>query len=278
MRDIFIVGNWKMNQTKKNIKAFVDELAVLGGKQCFCKRFFKKIFKKRSSCSCCCSDSKNRSVHAWIAPQFIHISFLKKLKSKLKLKLKIGAQNCAYKESGAYTGEVSPVALKDMGVNFTIIGHSERRALFHESHSDLNAKTILALKVGLKVIFCVGETLEEREQGKMQAVIEEQIIKGLENLPADKIDNLLIAYEPVWAIGTGKTASKEQAQEVHAFIRGILPRLGLSSDATPILYGGSVKPSNIEELLSQKDIDGALVGGASLKAKDFYALYLGKSA
>jgi triosephosphate isomerase len=156
-----------------------------------------------------------------------------------------------------------------MGVEFVIIGHSERRTIYKEDNALLNKKVLKALGHGLKVIYCVGETLEEREANKTLAVLETQIAEGLKNLPNDKAANLLIAYEPVWAIGTGKVATAEQAEEAHAFIRS---KLELNKDETVILYGGSVKPDNIDSLLAKENIDGALVGGASLKASDFRAL------
>jgi triosephosphate isomerase len=156
-----------------------------------------------------------------------------------------------------------------MGVEFVIVGHSERRTIYGENNDVLNAKVLLALKHGLKVIYCVGETLAEREAGKTFSVIENQLSIGLKNLSLESASRLIIAYEPVWAIGTGKTATAEQAEEVHAFIRS---KLSLLPEQTIILYGGSVKPDNIDSLLAKEDIDGALVGGASLKPQDFKAL------
>lgn len=221
-----IVGNWKMNQKTADIQAFFNEIPA--------------------------------SLEAWIAPQALHLPLCLSLAKNIK----IGAQNCAQKNSGAFTGETSAEALKDLGAHFVIIGHSERRQIFKETHGELLEKTQTALSLGLKVIFCVGETLEERESGKTMDVVKAQ----LNNLPASP--EIIVAYEPVWAIGTGKVATPEQAQEVHAFIRQQLPQ----GQQTKILYGGSVKPDNVKTLMGQKDIDGALVGGASLKAKDFLAL------
>lgn len=225
-----LVANWKMNQNVKEIKDF---LVV----------FNEKYSNKRQ---------------AWIAPQAIHLP----LGMSLSTKVKWGAQNTATEDAGAFTGEISPKSLKDLGAHFTIIGHSERRTLFAETDQVLNKKTIKAIDNGLKVIFCIGETLLERESNKTFDVIRTQLELGLKDV---KMSEVILAYEPVWAIGTGKTATPEQAQEVHAFIRSVVP-------GTPILYGGSVKPDNVEKLLGQKDIDGALVGGASLKAADFLAL------
>ena len=205
---------------------------------------------------------------AWIAPQTLHIAILKEIAFTTG-SIQVGAQNCAEVDSGAYTGETSPLALADMGVEFVIIGHSERRTIYGEKNELLNQKVLNALKHDLKVIYCVGETLTERESNETFKVIEEQLTIGLKNLPADKAHLVLLAYEPVWAIGTGKVATAEQAQEVHAFIRG---KLEHKKDETIILYGGSVKPDNLDSLLRKEDIDGALVGGASLKAKDFRQL------
>jgi triosephosphate isomerase len=221
-----IVGNWKMNQKVTDIKAFFAEMPS--------------------------------TLEAWFAPQALHLPLCLSLAKNIK----IGAQNCAQKTSGAFTGETSAEALKDLGAHFVIIGHSERRQIFKETHGELLEKTQTALGQGLKVIFCVGETLAERESGKTMDVVKAQLV----NLPASP--EIIVAYEPVWAIGTGKVATPEQAQEVHAFIRQQLP----NGTKTKILYGGSVKPDNVKTLMGQKDIDGALVGGASLKAKDFLAL------
>lgn len=225
-----LVANWKMNQNTKLISEFLG-------------RFNEKYSGKRQ---------------AWIAPQAIHLS----LGMSLSNKVQWGAQNVSQENSGAFTGELSPQALKDLGAGFVLIGHSERRSLFNESDELLNKKTARALENGLKVIFCIGETLTERETNKTFDVIKNQLTCGLKGI---NLEQVILAYEPVWAIGTGKTATPQEAQQVHAFIRTVVP-------GTPILYGGSVKPDNVEELLAQKDIDGALVGGASLKADDFLAL------
>jgi triosephosphate isomerase len=246
-REVHIVGNWKMNQSLEDIKLFFIE--------------FSKI-KMDLNCK------------AWIAPQFIHLSILKELAFTTG-NIQVGAQNCSDHVSGAFTGEVSPKSLADIGAEFVIIGHSERRTIFNEANEVLNKKLLNAISHNLKVIFCVGETLEEREQGKTFAVVEKQLIEGLKLFPIDKANLLLIAYEPVWAIGTGKTASKEEAEEVHAFIRSKLPK-GLEQSV--ILYGGSVKPDNIDALLHMPNIDGALVGGASLKASDFKQLCIAGSS
>jgi len=185
--------------------------------------------------------------------------------------IEMGGQNCYVKESGAYTGEISPQMLKDVGCTWTIIGHSERRQYFNETDDFLNQKLKFALASGLKVMFCVGETLEERESGQMADVLERQVIKGLVGLSDSDFDNMSVAYEPVWAIGTGKTATPEQAQEAHAFIRGLLSKqFGAAvAEKVRIQYGGSVKADNAGELMAKPDVDGALVGGASLKADSF---------
>ncbi len=240
-REVHIVGNWKMNQTLVEISQFFIEMSKM---------------KMELKCK------------AWIAPQAIHISILKEIAFTTG-SIQIGAQNCCEHDSGAYTGEISPLGLADIGVEFVIIGHSERRTIYGEQNSLLNKKVLLALSHGLKVIYCVGETLEERESGQTFSIIENQLDLGLKNLPAEQAKNLMIAYEPVWAIGTGKTATAEQAEEVHAFIRS---KLTTQAEQTIILYGGSVKPDNIDSLLAKENIDGALVGGASLKAQDFRAL------
>lgn len=188
--------------------------------------------------------------------------------------IKLSAQDCFWEEEGAFTGEISPKMLLDAGCSHVIIGHSERRQYFGETDETVNKKCHAALKVGLTVILCIGETLEERESGRTFDVLKKQLAGGLADVPADSMAKVIVAYEPVWAIGTGKTATDGQAQEAHAFIRGELKSLlgATTADATRILYGGSVKPENINGLISQPDIDGALVGGASLKADSFAAL------
>jgi len=246
MREKYIVGNWKMNQNLEEIKSF-----------------FIEFIKMKMDLKC----------HAWIAPQFIHIPILKELAFTTG-NILVGAQNCSHVDCGAFTGDVSARSLSDIGCDFVIVGHSERRAFFKESDEIINQKVLNGLKNNLKVIFCVGETLEDREANKTFDIIRSQIEKGLANLPVEKASDLLIAYEPVWAIGTGKTATAEQAEEVHAYIRTLLK---VNADQTIILYGGSVKPDNIDSLLRKPNIDGALVGGASLKASDFKALCISGS-
>jgi len=185
--------------------------------------------------------------------------------------VKLGAQNMHFEDNGAFTGEISPLMLKSVGVEFVVLGHSERRTIFNETDEIINKKIKAAIKHGLKPIFCIGETLEEREKGITFEICERQVRRGLEGLNESELINLIIAYEPVWAIGTGRTATPQQAQEVHAFIRELITKLYTASFAERLViqYGGSVKPDNAADLLSQPDIDGALVGGACLKADSF---------
>jgi len=188
----------------------------------------------------------------------------------------LSAENCADKEKGAYTGEVSAAMIASAGCEYTILGHSERRQYYSETDEKLVEKTKLALANGLKVILCVGENLQEREAGKHFDVCESQIKNVLYNFNEEDMKNIVVAYEPVWAIGTGKTATSEQAEEIHAFIRKtIAAKFGAQvAEDTAILYGGSCKPSNAKELFAMKDIDGGLIGGAALKADDFIAIAL----
>ncbi len=183
----------------------------------------------------------------------------------------LGSQNICWEEQGAFTGEISPAMLKDVGGSMAIIGHSERRAIFAETDSLINQRVQGALKYGIIPILCIGETLEEREAGTTMTILEGQLRAGLVDTPLTSGADLVIAYEPVWAIGTGKTASTAQAQEVHLFIRGLLADIYQKdiADQIRILYGGSVNPANVDELMAQEDIDGALVGGAALKADSF---------
>ena len=183
----------------------------------------------------------------------------------------LGAENCADKASGAYTGEVSAEMVKSTGAGYVILGHSERRAYYGETAEILKEKINLALANGLKIIFCIGEVLEERESGKQNEVVEAQLAGSLFDLTAEQFANIILAYEPVWAIGTGKTATAEQAEEMHAFIRGVIAgKFGAeAAENVSILYGGSCKPSNAKEIFSKENVDGGLIGGAALKAADF---------
>lgn len=238
-----LVANWKMNNVVLDCVRFMEE-------------FVPKFTAKRE---------------AWIAPQALHFNLVRSMGEPKDIRA--GVQNISDQLFGAYTGETSPKSLKAMGGHFAIIGHSERRQYFGETSKTCALKNRTCLREGIAAIYCVGETLAERDSKQTLAVVGDQLLQGLNDVTGVTSDNLIIAYEPVWAIGTGKTATAAQAQEVHAFIRGVLkekyPGVG---DKIKILYGGSVKPDNVEELLSQKDIDGGLVGGASLKAKDFLAL------
>ena len=245
MRKKIVAGNWKMNTLLRDGM----ELA----------KAVEKLEKDKQS-----------DALLIIAPPYTHLSRVKDLIGEVKL----AAQNCASEESGAYTGEVSPDMLVSVGVEYVIIGHSERRSYYHEDDELLNRKTRLALSRGLKPIFCCGEVLEEREQGKLYDVIREQLTVGLKDLSKEDMGKVVLAYEPVWAIGTGVVATPEQAQEMHKFIRELLAQLfdqEVAENMT-ILYGGSCKPSNAAELFANPDVDGGLIGGASLKAEDFLGI------
>ena len=243
MRTPLIAGNWKMNLLTGPAVDLVNQL--------------KPLVQGASN------------VEVVVCPVF---TVLPSVRDALKgSAIALGGQNCYHEESGAYTGEVSPQMLKDAGCSWVIIGHSERRTLFGEGDQLLNKKLHYALKSGLKVMFCVGETLEEREGGKMEDVLKRQTAKGLEGLSEGDFANVAVAYEPVWAIGTGKVATPEQAQEAHAFVRGVVRNMfgGNIADSLRIQYGGSVKADNAAGLLSNPDVDGALVGGAALSADNF---------
>lgn len=240
MRTIYIAGNWKMNQNLADIDAFFAGMDELGN---------------------------NFKCETWIASQAIHMQYVME-KARTKKLIKVGAQNISENNHGAFTGENSAESVKDLGAHFTLIGHSERRALYGETSEICNKKIQKALENDLKVIYCVGETLEEREAGNTMKVIQSQLKEGFTGINLNP-DQIVIAYEPVWAIGTGKTATPEMAGEVHAEIRKLLKTHGGRAEDISILYGGSVKPNNIDGLLKVKDIDGALVGGASLTAANF---------
>ena len=246
MRKPLIAGNWKLHKTLREAKELATSLAE--------------------------NLADVTEVDIVVAPVFTALTTVAEAIQGSPVKL--AAQNCYPEETGAFTGEVSPALLKDAGCEYVIIGHSERRQLLEESDHFINQKLIKALEAGLKPILCIGETLQERESDQMLEVLTSQVKGGLANLSATHMANVVIAYEPVWAIGTGKTASDEQAQEAHSFIRGLLMGLFTQqvSAATRILYGGSVKPNNVDGLMAMDDIDGALVGGASLKAEDFIRL------
>jgi triosephosphate isomerase len=239
----FMAGNWKMNRTVEEALDLVRQLKIS----------LKGI----------------EDVEVAIAPPF---TALYPVSQELKeSSIHLAAQNLFYEEKGAFTGEISPVMLKEINCRYAIIGHSERRQYFGEIDATVNRRIKAALRFDLKVIFCIGETLEEREEGKTFAVLERQVEGGLKDLVEKEAKNIVVAYEPVWAIGTGKTATPEQAEEVHQFIRRKIERLYSReiSEEIRIQYGGSVTPENIKGLMDQGDIDGALVGGASLKAETF---------
>jgi len=250
MRKKIVAGNWKMNT---NLQEGI-ELA---------KAINAKITTKNCDCE---------STGVVIAPPFSHLYAINEVIDSNKICLT--AQNCAAEEKGAYTGEISAEMLKSLGVKAVILGHSERRAYYGETSETLLKKIKLVQKNGMKPIFCCGEKLDERESGNHFEIVENQIKEVLFELSADDFENSIIAYEPVWAIGTGVTASSDQAQEIHAFIRKIVAdKFGQEiADKKTILYGGSCKPSNAKELFAQKDIDGGLIGGASLKADDFMGI------
>ena len=244
MRKKIVAGNWKMNKTLQEGVALAEELNnVLA------------------------ADKPNCDVV--ICTPFIHLAPVAGIINAEVIGL--GAENCADKVSGAYTGEVSAAMVKSTGAQYVILGHSERRAYYGETAEILKEKVNLALENGLKVIFCIGEVLEERESGKQNEVVEAQLAGSLFDLTAEQFANIILAYEPVWAIGTGKTATAEQAEEMHAFIRGVIAgKFGAeAAENVSILYGGSCKPSNAKEIFSKENVDGGLIGGAALKAADF---------
>ncbi len=246
MRTPVIAGNWKLFKTIAESVALINELKPLV--------------------------ANNHGVEIVVAPVFTALSPV--CAAIQGSNIRLAAQNCFWEEEGAFTGEVAPKLLKDAGCSHVIIGHSERRQYFGETDLSVNKKTKAAIAARLTAIVCVGETLAERESEQTFSVIEKQVQAGLAGLAVDDFAKVVIAYEPVWAIGTGKTASDAQAQEVHLFIRNLIAGLFNQSiaGAVRILYGGSVKPDNVKGLMAQPDIDGALVGGASLKAESFAAI------
>lgn len=218
------------------------------------------------------SVGSQNSVQVCVCPPYTSLAKVSELIEQSEVFL--GAQNMNAESSGAFTGEVSAEMLRDLYVNFVILGHSERRQLYGESNSSINGKVLAAINNNLKPIYCIGETLEERESGKTLEVVRSQVREGLADFPASAIEHLVLAYEPVWAIGTGKTATDEMAQEVHADIRSVLSEMfGESAASTVrILYGGSMKPENALGLLAQPDVDGGLIGGASLTSRAFLGI------
>lgn len=244
MRKKIIAGNWKMNKTRDEALQFVYAVS-------------EKLPHIDEVDSVVC------------AP----FPLLRTLCKRQGDNLRVGAQNMHYADSGAYTGEISADMLTTLGVTYVIIGHSERRAMFNETDETVNLKVKKAFEKGLIPILCVGETLEQREKGQEKQVVKAQLEKNLEGLNKNDIEHLVIAYEPIWAIGTGRTASAAQAEEMCAYVREVVKDLyGTAADKMRVQYGGSVKVDNIKEILSMSNIDGALVGGASLKADDFVKL------
>jgi triosephosphate isomerase len=246
LRIPLIAGNWKMNKTPSDAVTLVEELKGAIGRQ--------------------------TQVGVVLCPPFTAIDRLGRVLEGCTIQL--GAQNMHHEASGAFTGEISAAMLRDIFVRYVILGHSERRTLFGETDEFINKKVLAALKLLIKPIMCVGETLTEREASLTLKVVGRQLLGGLKSVPAEEAESIVIAYEPVWAIGTGRNATAAQAQEVHAFIRTELEQLFGKAIAQKIriLYGGSMKPANAAELLAQVDIDGGLIGGASLEAASFIAL------
>lgn len=243
MRIPIIAGNWKMYKTATEAVAFVTRL------------------KKELAAG--------DGTEVVVAPSFVALAAVAQCLQGTKIA--VAAQDCYWEEQGAYTGEVSVPMLRDAGCSYVIIGHSERRAYFGEQDEQVNKKVKAVMAHGLRPIVCVGESLEQREQGNTVSVVERQVKEGLKGVGEDATRAMVIAYEPIWAIGTGKTASPGQAQEVHAAIRGVLSEVfgPAGAQMIRIQYGGSVKADNIDELMAQPDIDGALVGGASLEVGSF---------
>lgn len=248
MRKKIAAANWKMNLTFQQGKDLVNGILV--------------------------SDlNLKQNQQVVICPAFPYLVGIKELIGERE-GFYLGAQNCASEKSGAYTGEISPEMLQSVGVTYAIIGHSERREYYGETNEILKKKILLALEYGLKPLFCCGEPLDIREKNAHNAFVEQQLKESLFDLTENEMNSVVIAYEPIWAIGTGRTATPDQAQEMHAFIRAqIVDRYGTSvAEETSILYGGSCKPDNAEELFNCPDVDGALIGGASLKAESFSAI------
>ena len=245
MRTKMVAGNWKMNKTLQEGVALATEL---------------KEAVKNPSCA------------VVIGTPFIHLATVAELLKGTPIK--VAAENCADHEKGAYTGEVSAEMVKSTGAEYCILGHSERRAYYHEDYAILNEKVRLALANGLKVIFCIGEVKEEREAGKQNEVVKAQLEGSVFNLTTEEWKNITLAYEPVWAIGTGLTATPAQAQEMHAYLRSLVAaQYGQAvADDTTILYGGSCNDKNAAELFANPDVDGGLIGGAALVAEKFLAI------
>ncbi|WP_088324452.1 triose-phosphate isomerase [Polaribacter tangerinus] len=248
MRTKIVAGNWKLNNTKEESKKLVKAL--------------KKGLKL----------SKLKNTRVIVAPTFVNLSA--SLKSAKKSKIEVAAQNMHQAKNGAFTGEVSADMLQSIGINTVILGHSERRTYFNETDTALAEKVSAVLEHQMETIFCFGELLEDRKSNNHFSVVEAQLKNALFHLKSSDWKSIILAYEPVWAIGTGETATAEQAQEMHAFIRGLIANKYTAdvADDVSILYGGSVKPTNAEEIFSKPDVDGGLIGGAALNASDFIAI------
>jgi triosephosphate isomerase (TIM) len=244
MRKKILAANWKMNLTHSEAESYI--------------RSFESEIRDFND------------VDVVIIPPFTAIPAIVAAAEKMQM-LRVGAQNMHWEKSGAFTGEISATMLRALYVRYVILGHSERRTLFGETDEIINRKMRAALDAGLRPIFCVGESLRERDSGQVEQVLESQLRKGLEGVSARDLTEVVVAYEPCWAIGTGRTATPDQAEEAHALIRSVLAALSdrTTAERVRIQYGGSVKPDNVEELMRQKDIDGALVGGASLDPRSF---------
>ncbi|MCK4340017.1 MAG: triose-phosphate isomerase [Candidatus Cloacimonetes bacterium] len=244
MRKIIIAGNWKMNKTLDEVNDFFKGISE-----------WEKDFEHRCQ--------------ILIFPSNIYIQIALKMLDENNID--IGVQNIYYKDFGAYTGEISPKMILSIGSKYSLVGHSERRNIFHETDEEVNLKVKSLISNGVNVVMCVGETEEEREAGKTEKVLEQQLNYGLKDILPPDMKNIILAYEPVWAIGTGRTATPEIAEQAHKFIRDwISQKFGKNIAAEiSILYGGSIKVSNIRDLIAQEDIDGGLIGGASLKLEDF---------
>ncbi|MGL4730857.1 MAG: triose-phosphate isomerase [Clostridium sp.] len=245
MRRAIIAGNWKMNNTISESLKLVNDLKPL---------------------------VKDATCEVIVCPTYLSLPAV--VEAVKGSNIKVGAQNMHFENKGAFTGEISPVMLKELGVEYVIIGHSERRQYFNESDQTVNKKLKAAFNHNIIPILCVGESLEERESNTTEKVLEGQLSKGLEGLTKDNAEKMIIAYEPIWAIGTGKTATADEANETIGFIRDVIGKIydKTVSDKVRIQYGGSVKPSTIKEQMAKEHIDGGLIGGASLKAEDFSAI------
>ena len=242
LRKAIIAGNWKMNKNRKEAAELINALKPIAA---------------------------DKTCGVIICVPFTNLETALSLTEGTNIE--VGAENVHFEKSGAFTGEISADMLTEMGVKYVIVGHSERRQYFGETDETVNKRTTAAIEAGMTVILCVGETLAERELGITEEVVAKQVKVALHGLTADQVKNIVIAYEPVWAIGTGKTATAEQAQEIHAFIRSLIAeKYGKEiADNCSILYGGSCKPSNAKELFANPDVDGGLIGGAALKVSDF---------